>query len=81
MTMWTLTTKRVTCFSIDPLDLYNFDSACPEVIQYLNGNAAGIVVSEKIVLKFDLILPFLSPCGALGAKSPLYLYNFGRHCP
>ena len=39
MTMRTLTQKCVTCFSTDPLDLFNFDSgcACPKVYKYLNG--------------------------------------------
>ena len=32
-----LTSKRLTCFSTDPLDLCNFNSACPWVFKYLNG--------------------------------------------
>ena len=50
MTKWTLTPKRITCtcFSAaDPLDLYKFDSACPEVSKYLNGEALRIAVLEK----------------------------------
>ena len=35
MSMWTLTPKRVTCFSMYPLDLYHFDTECPEVSKYL----------------------------------------------
>ena len=34
-----LTPKCATCFSTDPLDLYNFDSACPDVSKYLTGQA------------------------------------------
>ena len=33
MTMWTLTPKRETSFSTDPLDFYNFDSVGPEVFK------------------------------------------------
>ena len=44
ITMWTLTPKHVTCFLKDSLDLFNFDSACPEVSKYLNRKALGVIV-------------------------------------
>ena len=55
--MWALTPKRVTCFSTDPLDLYNLDSACPEVFKYLNYQGLGILVSEKTTFEVWLVLP------------------------
>ena len=38
-----MTPKCVTCYSMDPLGLYNFDRACPEVSKYLNGEAPNIL--------------------------------------
>ena len=46
-TMWTLTPKCITCFSMDPLDLYIFDSGWPEVSKYLNSLSLCILVLEK----------------------------------
>ena len=48
--------KRVTCFSQDPLDLYNFDSACPEVSKYLNRLALGILAWEPNLNNFGTLV-------------------------
>ena len=51
-------TKRVTCFSMDPLALYNFDRSCPGVSENLNcwGNYFCNVTIIKIA---TLLLLFM----------------------